>query len=122
MQRDVEHRFVARGIDPVAHFVAVEAAAEQRAHEPRREAAQREVEHRRIALAQVLGVPSALTTAGDDGADVGMRVEPAHRVGERVRRELDVRIEHQMVVGARCRAAPGCARRRSRCSRGRADT
>ena len=45
-------------------------------------------------------MPSGRVTAGASDADVGVRVEPAHRVGDRVGREFDVGIEHELIVGA----------------------
>ena len=94
------HGLAARRIDGVAQVVAVEAPAEQAAHEVGREAAQEQVEHRRIALAQKIGRPVGARHRRRHRADFGMRVEPADRVGERVGCELDVGVQHELVVGA----------------------
>ena len=46
------------------------------------------------------GVPSGRVTAGASRDHVRIRVEPANRIRERVGRELDVGIEHELVVAA----------------------
>ena len=45
-------------------------------------------------------MPSGRVTAGAARADVRMRVEPANGVGDRVARDLDVGIQHELIVGA----------------------
>ena len=99
-QRHSGHRLVARGIDDVAQLVALEALPEQAAHDARREAPQEEIEHRRIALAEEIGRAVGPRHRGRQRDHVRIRVEPANRVGERVARELDVGIEHQLIIAA----------------------
>ena len=88
------------GIDDVAQIVAVEASREESAHEAGRVATQQEIEHGGIALAQEI-VGAVRARHGRRRRDhVRIRVEPAYRVDERVGRELDVGIQHQLIVAA----------------------
>ena len=66
-----------------------------------RESAQEQIEDGRIALAQVFALAGAVARERRERADVRVRVEPAHAVGERIGCELDIGIEHQVIVRAR---------------------
>ena len=99
--RKSQHRLVARRIDVVAKLIAIEPPLEKPPHEARRESAQQEVEDRRIAFAQEIGRAVGSRDRWRRRADVRMRVEPAHGVGDAVARDLDIGIQHELVVGAR---------------------
>src|SRR6188472_4166211 len=78
-------RFLRRiGVDDIAHLVAIEPPGEQALDEARCKPAKQQVEHRRIALAQVLPLTRSVADGGRERARLGMRIEPAHRVDERI--------------------------------------
>lgn len=85
----------------VAHLVARQARGEVAPQEGWREAAQQEVEQRRVALAHVLLVARAVRHRRAERHHLGVRGHERQAVGEGLGPQRHVRVEDQVAVGLR---------------------